>query len=312
MNTLSIPVDYLQSGIVTRYITEKELEMSGETYGTLRAFLQTNLLKEQVSPEIVERVKYPLGVQSIRLDDTGEIASDQGGFGTFLLPMAFGFLLIIAIGTSSGYLLQGLGEEKENRIMEILISSVSPRQLLTGKILGLGAAGLLQIIFWLLAFISIAQLAAGTVGGIFETIQVPNNFIVLGITYFILGYLFFAVMIAGIGAISANPKESPQISVAFILPAILPFYVAIIFLRDNPDHFIGTILTLIPVTAPMSVFVRLGMSEIATWELTLSICILIISIIGAIILAAKTFRVFLLMYGKTPKFKEILRLLRQA
>jgi ABC-2 type transport system permease protein len=307
-----IPIDYLQSGIVMRYVTEKELEMPGQTYRTIRAFLQTNLLKEQVNTELMERVKYPLGVRSIRLDDTGEIALDQGGFSTFLLPMTFGFLLIIAIGASSGYLLQGLGEEKENRIMEILVSSVSPRQLLVGKIIGLGAAGLIQIIFWLLTFVLISQLASGVVGGPFTNIQVSNDFIILGIVYFILGYLFFAIMIAGIGAISGNPKETPQISVAFILPAILPFYIAIIFLRENPDHFIGTILTLIPVTAPMSVFVRLGMSEIATWELILSIFILIVSIIGAVLLAAKTFRVFLLMYGKTPKLKEILRLIRQA
>jgi ABC-2 type transport system permease protein len=307
-----IPVDYLQHGTVTRYHIQKELEMSGEKFRAIRAFLQTNLLEGKTNSEIIERIKNPLGVNSIRLDGTGAVATDQGGFGAFILPMVFGFLLVIAIGTSSGTLLQGLGEEKGNRIMEILLSSVSTRQLLLGKVLGLGSAGLVQIIFWIITGALMLRLASNTIGGFFTNIQVPENFIILGIVYFILGYLFFAVMQAGIGAIAANPKESPQIAIAFILPAILPFYVAIIFLRDNPDHIIGTILTLIPVTAPMSVFVRLGMSEIAVWELILSICFLVIGIVGGLLLAAKTFRIFLLMYGKTPKLGEVLHLLKQA
>lgn len=307
-----IPADYLQTGMVTRFHTQKELEMSGETYGAIRAFLQENLLKGQTTPEIVNRVKNPLGVRSIRLDDTGEVAADQGGFSTFFIPVLFGFLLIVTIGASSGYLLQGLGEEKENRVMEILLSSVSTQQLLVGKVLGLGGAGLLQIIFWLLSAVFMIQLASSTIGGFFTDVQIPDNAILLGIVYFILGYLFFAVLMAGIGAIAANPKEGSQMSVILILPAILPFYVAIIFLRDHPDHIIGTILTLIPVTAPMSVFVRIGMSEIAVWEIIVSVCLLIVGIVGGLWLAAKTFRAFLLMYGKTPNFKEILRLIRQA
>ncbi len=307
-----IPVDYLQNGVVVRFITQKELELPGGTFGAIRAFLQENLLKDETSPEIVERVKNALNLRSIRLDETGEVATDQGGFEAFLLPMVFGFLLIITIGSSSGYLLQGLGEEKENRVMEILLSSVSTRQLLIGKVLGLGGAGFIQIIFWLFSAVFMLRLASSTIGGFFTNIQIPDNVILLGIVYYILGYLFFAVVMAGIGAVSSTAKEGSQMSVLLILPAIVPFYVAIIFLRDHPDHVIGTILTLIPVTAPMSVFVRLGMAEIATWELVVSILLLILGIVGGLILAAKIFRVFLLMYGKTPKLGEILRLLRQA
>jgi len=307
-----IRTDYLQSGMVTRFHTQKELEMSGEKYAAIRAFLQENLLKGQTSQEIVERIKNPLGVNSVRLDESGGIATDQGGFQAFVFPMIFGFLLVISIGASSGYLLQGLGEEKESRVMEILLSSVSTRQLLIGKVLGLGGAGLIQVVFWLFSAVFMVQLGSTTIGGFFTNIQIPENVVLLGIVYFILGYLFFAVVMAGIGAVTANPKEGSQMSVMLILPAILPFYVAIIFLRDHPDHVIGTILTLIPVTAPMSVFVRLGMSEIAVWELVLSIVLLIISIIGGLWLAAKAFRAFLLMYGKTPTFREVFRLLKQA
>ena len=275
-------------------------------------FLQENLLEGQTSQEVVERVKNPLNVQNIRLDETGAPATDQGGFGAFFLPMIFGFLLISTIASSSGYLLQGLGEEKENRVMEILLSSVSTRQLLIGKVFGLGIAGLLQMVFWLLSAVLIVRLGSSTVGGFFDTIQIPENVILLGIVYYILGYFFFAVIMAGIGAIATTAKEGTQLSVILILPAILPFYVGIIFLRDNPDHVVGTILTLIPVTAPMSVFVRMGLAEISAWELAVSIILLIAGIIGGLWLAAKSIRAFLLMYGKAPRLGEIFRILWRA
>jgi len=306
-----IPTGYLQQGTVTRFHMEKELEMPGDTYRVIQAFLQDNLLQGQTSPEIAERVKNPLGVRSIRIDDTGEVATDQGGFASFIVPMVFGFLLIMAIGSSSGTLLQGLGEEKQNRIMEILLSSVSTKQLLIGKVLGLGGGGLVQITVWLAAISLLVPLASSAIGGLFTSVIVPENMILLGIVYFILGYLLFSVLSAGIGAVAANPKDTPQITVLLMLTAILPFYVALFFLRDNPDHVIGTVMTLFPLTAPMSVFIRLGMSEIATWELVVSILILILSIIGSLLLAAKTFRIFLLMYGKTPRLTEIRRILRQ-
>ena len=239
-------------------------------------------------------------------------AADQGGFGAFVLPMIFGFLLISTIASSSGYLLQGLGEEKENRVMEIPLSSVSTRQLLIGKVFGLGLAGLFQMVFWLLSALLIVQLGSSIVGGFFDTIQVPDNFILLGLVYYILGYFLFAVIMAGIGAIAATAKEGTQLSVIMILPAILPFYIGIIFLRDHPDHVIGTILTLFPVTAPMSIFVRMGLSEIAVWEIIVSVILLIIAIVGGLWLAAKSFRAFLLMYGKAPKMSEIMRILWKA
>jgi ABC-2 type transport system permease protein len=196
--------------------------------------------------------------------------------------------------------------------MEILLSSVSTRQLLIGKVIGLGAGGLVQIVLWLISAVLIIRLASNTIGGMFNQIQIPENFIIIGIVYFVLGYLFFAVLEAGIGAISPTTKESQQMTVALILPAILPFYVFIFLLRDNADHIIGTIFTLIPVTAPMMVFIRLGISEIPAWELLLSIFFLILGILGGLWLAAKLFRVYLLMYGKAPRLGDIFRMLRQS
>ena len=306
-----IPPDYVSRGVVARYTLERELEPPDETRWAIKSFLLSNLLQGQTSPEIAERVKAPLGLHSIRLDETGEVATDQGGFGAFIVPLLFGVLLIMAIFSSSGYLLQGLGEEKENRIMEILLSSVSPRQLLTGKVLGLGAAGLVQIVIWLLSAVFLVRLASTTIGGFLSTLQIPANLLILGIVYFILGYLLFAVLMAGIGAISATARESQQMSMLIIMPVWIPLWVLFLFI-ENPDHVVNTILTMIPITAPVTVFIRLGTSGIPTWELVLSIGLLVVSIVGSLVLAAKVFRTFLLMYGKRPGLGEIIRCLREA
>ena len=307
-----IPGDYVSRGLITRYTMEQELEVSGTTQWAMRVFLQSNLLEGQTAREIADRVKSPMWLQSFVLDEEGDIASEQGGFAAFFAPMVFGFLLVMSIGMTSGFLLQGLGEEKENRIMEVLLSSVSTRQLLTGKVLGLGAAGLLQVIIWLASVMALASLASETVGGELAGIQIPDNMMILGILYFVLGYLFFAVMQAGVGAIGSNAKESQQMSVFFILPAILPFYIFIIFLRENPDHVLSTIMTMFPLTAPMTVFLRMGLSEIPAWELALSIFLMVVSIVGGLWFSAKVFRVFVLMYGKSPNLREIIRYLREA
>ena len=306
-----IPLDYVSEGVVIRYTLEKEVEPPDEIQWAMKSFLLSNLLEGQTSLEIAERVKAPLQLYSIRLDETGNVATEQGGVGAFIIPFLFGFLLIIAIFSSSGYLLQGLGEEKENRIMEILLSSVSTRQLLTGKVLGLGAAGLVQMVIWLLSAVFLVRLASTTIGGVLSTLQISGNLLFLGIVYFFLGYLLFAVLMAGIGAIGATARESQQMSMLIIMPVWIPAWVSFLFIED-PDHIVNTILTIIPITAPMAVFMRLGTSGIPTWELIVSITLLVVSILGALVLAAKVFRTFLLIYGKRPRLGEIIRCLREA
>ena len=306
-----IPLDYVSRGVATRYTLEKEVEPPDEIRWAMKSFLLSNLLEGQTSFEITERVKAPLGLYSIRLDETGDVATEQGGFGALIVPVLFGFLLILAIFSSSGYLLQGLGEEKENRIMEILLSSVSARQLLTGKVLGLGAAALVQMIIWLLSAVFLMRLASTTIGGVLSTLQISGNLLFLGIVYFFLGYLLFAVLMAGIGAIGATARESQQMSMLIIMPVWIPAWVSFLFI-EYPDNVVNTILTMIPITAPMAVFMRLGTSGIPIWELVMSISFLLAAIIGALVLASKAFRTFLLMYGKTPKLKEIIRILRRA
>jgi ABC-2 type transport system permease protein len=305
-----IPSDYLTTGLITRYTLEREPDVPERMISVLKSFLLDNLL-EVDGPQIRERAKAPLALISVRLDEAGSLAADQGGFGAFVVPYLFSILLVMSIFTSSGFLLQGLGEEKQNRVMEILLSSVSARQLLAGKVLGLGAAGLVQIIVWIATIGIMAPMASAVIGGFFSTIQVPPSLLVLAVIYFILGYLLFAVLMAGVGSISTTPQEGQQLSTIFTLMGVSPFWL-VWFIIENPNHIIGRVLSLFPITAPITVIIRLGLADIPVWELVVSIGLLILSIIGVLLLAAKIFRSFLLMYGKRPDLRQILKVVREA
>jgi len=307
-----IPPDYVSSGIVRRFTLERELEPPGNTIRAVRNFLLNNMLQEQISSEMLERAKSPAGFVSTRLDETGQVSTEQGGIlGVFLIPYLFAILFWMAILMGSFTLLEGLGEEKENRIMEILISSVSAKQLFAGKVIGLGTAGLLQIVFWFLSAKFIIGMASATVGGMFTNLEIPARLIVFGVVYFILGYLLFGVIFSTIGAIVSTYREGQQLSflvmpLGVISLALTPFF------AENPSHPLTYFLTFFPISAPVTAMIRIGIGNIPSWQLVFSIVLLAASIAGLLFLGAKIFRAFLLMYGKTPKLGEVIRLLRQA
>ncbi len=195
--------------------------------------------------------------------------------------------------------------------MEILLSSVSPRQLIAGKVIGLGAAGLLQIVVWLVSARYLAGMASSTIGGMLSSLQIPGDFLILGIVYFILGYILYAIIMAGAGSIGATARESQQYSVMFTMLAVVPFFF-MVNIMDNPNGVIAQVLTYFPFTSPLTVLIRMGVTDIPLWQIAISVGLMILTIMGMLWLVSKIFRVFLLMYGKTPKPSEVLRYLRQS
>ena len=268
-------------------------------------FLIANLLKNEVSADITARVLAPYTLNNTVLDKSGNVAEGQGGLGAYIMSSLFSVLLMMSTFTASGFLLQGLVEEKENRVMEVLLSSVSSRQLITGKVLGLGAAGLVQIALWLVSFRLLLPFASSSVGGLFTTLEFPPVIIVLSLVYFVLGYLLYAILMAGVGAIAATAQMGQQMSAIFSMMAAIPF-VLMIFIIENGDHALNIVLSLFPPTTPLTVMMRLGQG-IPVWEIITSMVLLVLTILGGLALAA---RIFMLMYGKTPGFKEVLRSLR--
>ncbi len=307
-----ITKDYVSTGSINRFTLERELEMPGSIRNSIRNFLLTNLFQEQIGPDMLERAKAPAWFNSTRLDETGQVSPEQGGpLSVFLVPYIFSLLFWIAVLMASFTLIEGLGEEKENRIIEILLSSVSARQLVMGKIIGLGSAGLLQIAIWFISMSLIAGMASSSIGGIFSTLEIPARLIIFGLIYFILGYLLFAVLFSSIGAIVPTYREGQQLSFLIIIPGIAPLML-IYFLVNNPDHIITYLLTFFPVSIPIASIIRLAVGSIQPWQIILNMLLLVGATIGIFFLGTKIFRTFLLMYGKRPSLGEIVRSLRRA
>ena len=306
-----IPPDYISAGIIDRYTVQKEVTPPSATETAIKNFLTSNLLAGKVPVATIARIEAPLNLVTTTLTGAGNVATEQGGLGNLIIPGVFGFLLALALIFSSIYVLQALGEEKENRLMEILLSSVSTRQLMTGKVLGIGLAGLAQVAVWVVSIPLLLGLASSSIGGFISTIRIPANFLVLGVTYFILGYLLFAVLSAGVAAISATVREAQGLAGIFTIFAMAPFWFFSLILLF-PNSPIWVVFSIFPFSAPVLVMLRLGITGVPAWQLAASIAVLALSIVGGLLLAAKLLRTYILMYGKRPKMVEIIRNLRRG
>ena len=306
-----IPSDYTSSRTIQRYTLAKELGTPTITAYLIESFLTWNLLKDDVSPEVITSIVSPLNLEVTRLDENGNVAKEQGNIGNIIIPVIFALLLSFALMLGVTSLINGLGEEKDSRLIEVLFSSVSIRQLLTAKVLALGLAGLLQVTVWLISAPLLLSLASSSFGGFLSDIQLPANFLLLGFLYFILGYLLFAVLSVTVGGISSSTSEAQNLSMFYVMMLFVPlwFFGVMINIPNNP---IWVVLSIFPVTAPIQMMVRLGVSDIPAWQIVTSTGVLGLSVIVGLFLSPKIFRTFMLMYGKRPSFAEVVRGLRAA
>lgn len=304
-----IPEDYLATGAVFRFTQESEMEVPGAIQRAIRDFLLSNLVADDVGSDLLERVKEPMYLSTAQLDDSGEI-TEETEFSKYFLPVIFGMLFVFAIFMTSGFLLQSVSEEKENRVIEIILSSVSSRQLLAGKVLGLGIAGLLQIVIWLVAIRVFADVASVNIP-ILSDLSISPGFIAVAVIYFILGYLLFAALFAGIGSMGSTAREAQGLSGILVMPAVVPLWLNY-FIISDPDGVFARVLTFIPLTAPTAAMMRLSRDSLSSLEMALSLLLLAAAVIFTLWMASKIFRAFLLMYGKSPGIREIVRALRAA
>jgi ABC-2 type transport system permease protein len=306
-----IPADYTSSGTIQRYTLAKELVIPPVTAHLIESFLTWNLLRGEVPPEVIASIVTPLGIEVTRLDESGDIAREQGSIGSIIVPAIFALLLSFALMLGATSLISGLGEEKESRLIEVLFSSVSVRQLLIAKVLALGTAGLLQVTVWLISAPLLLRLASSTFGGFLSNIQLPANFILLGIVYFILGYLLFAILSVTVGGISSSVSEAQSLAMFYVMMLFVPLWFAGLMI-SFPNNPIWVVLSIFPLTAPVQVMLRLGVSDVPAWQIVTSIALLGISICAGLFFSPKVFRTFMLMYGKRPRLAEIIQGLKTA
>ena len=309
-----IPADYVETGLVQEYSTsESSIFNANAESAVLKILLVQALVEGHVPESVADRLQSPLRIERARLTAEGDAAlKERDTFSRFLVPYIFGLMLLMSIFMTSGLLVQAIAEEKQSRTVEILLSSVSAFTLITGKVLGLGAAGLLQIIIWLLTARVLIFAGESLVPlPLDDAIVIEPAVMVLILLFFILGYLFFATLLAAIGAMATTPHEGGQMSAIVIVPGVVPYMLLAVIINE-PDGHIARILTFIPITAPITAMLRLSASTIPWADFGVSLLILVFSIGGGLYLSARVFRAFLLLYGRRPGLREIWRALRTA
>ncbi len=308
-----IPADYFETGDITQVLPRLTITQINPD---LIRQLVLNTLGEGVDPQVFQRLDDPANFREVDRQRNTDGDSEAAFDARFIVVYVFAIILLGSLFTTNGYLLQSVIEEKETRLIEILLSSLRPFELLAGKIAAMGILGLLQVLVWTGAFLFFGWLSLNDqmrallplLTGI-ARITIPFNILPTLFLYFLLGYLLFASLFGVVGALSNSMREGPQYTVIFVLPAVAPFYFLSIF-ATTPNATLPVILSLFPLTAPMSMAMRLAVTDVPLWEIALSLFLLALSVAGVMWLAARLFRVGTLLAGQMPKLKDIPALLR--
>jgi len=265
-------------------------------------FLKRNLLSS-IDPLIAERIIEGADIEIRASDDERTVSNEN--FLVVVLPFLAGFLFLIAVNISGGYLLQAVVEEKENRTMEIVVTSVSPTQLMTGKVIGNLSVGLTQLIIWII----FGVIGVGFVMNAFPNLrstQIDANFLLIVVMTFIPAFVMISAMMAALGATTTDLKEAQQVSGLFTLPIAIPFWF-IGLLMENPNSPFSIFLSIFPFTAPISLPLRIAFSNVPFWQSSLTIALLVALAIFSLWLAGRAFRLGMLRYGKKLSLKELFR-----
>lgn len=304
-----LPDDYLQTGQVEAF----EFERSGFSGGgastrALSRLVRDQLLAGRIPDEIAARVNIPI-TETKRWTVTGtgeQIEGDEAAeFTRLAVPVGFGVLLLISVMMSAQFLIQSMAVEKENKVVEVLLSSANPDEILAGKLLGLGGAALLQMAVWL-GMVGVAALFfAGALAAM--GVDIPWGIIIIGFLFFVVAYFFLGSLMLGTGSFGKNTKESQQLSMVWLFMAWAPLF--FLSFASDPQSTPAQVMTWVPFTSPIVVLVRMALDPagIAWWEVAGSWIVLLASTWVAIWLGARLFRVGFLLTGTRPSLRVILR-----
>ncbi|HEX7153726.1 MAG TPA: ABC transporter permease [Thermoanaerobaculia bacterium] len=291
----------------TDFITQERLARQAN-----RALQRLRLTARGLNPDDLDRLMEDVPADAVQLSKTGE--EKKGGEGNFIIGFILTGLVILPAFIYGLEIMRGIIQEKNDRVVEVLVSSMSPAQLLVGKVLGIAAVGLTQITVWLTMTIILGLSSAAAAAQMFEfdlsQILRPSLFIYF-ILFFILAYLTYVCIYAIGGAVCNSEKEAQQLIAPFSMVMMLPWMLLIVIIT-NPDSTMSVVLSMMPVFGPVTMFVRTLVSDPPFWHVLLSILISIGTIAAFFWATAKIFRVGILSYGKRPTIPELWRWLKVA
>jgi len=272
------------------------------------AILKRQLAQKGMSSAEVESVLKPIDFDSIRIEKGKEGAS---GIAVFLVSFTMVMLLYVNVLVYGFAVMRSIIEEKSSRILEVLLSTVTAKQLLAGKIIGVGAVGLTQVSIWLAAGLAFSVPGLLTARSMMSNVHIPTSGIVAFGVFFILGYVLYSTMYAALGSMVNSDQEAQQVQ----WPAMLPIVFSIIMaapVLQHPSSQMAFWFSMVPFFAPILMFVRIMAETPPLWQILACIAIMLLTTWGMLGLSSRIYRVGILMYGKRPTLPELRRWLKYA
>lgn len=309
------------------------LKLQSDIRTDLREVIRNErLARANVSEDIQNIYASNISLETRKLTQTGEETDDDTGFLT-IVGIIMGVIIFGSISGYGGLITRSVIEEKTNRIIEVIASSVKPIELLLGKLGGIGALALTQMTLWVGSLIGLAA-AAGPVASMYMSAQMesmPNaeqasqgldsavlsiptietSLIIYFAIFFILGYLIYASLFAAIGSAVDSEADTQQ----YMFPVMIPIFVAYFIMlqtMDNPDGMLSVVGSLIPFCTPIIMITRIAITDVPFWQIGLSIFLMIATFGGTMWLSAKIYSVGILSYGKSANWKELVKWIRQG
>jgi ABC-2 type transport system permease protein len=306
-----------------------KLEYRGQNVSSLRdmallqaaarqAVMMERLTERGVDPGVVQESQAHISVSTLRISKKG--TTGETGEATFFLAYIVGFVMYMAIFLYSVNVMRSVLEEKQTRIIEVLVSSLRPFQLLLGKVVGVGSVGLLQMGVWGVAAAALIRYRLAVFAAFkvpaqaAAAIQLPaiaGGMVALVLAYFLLGYLLYSAMFAVVGASVSTDSEAQQAQmpvVMLLIPGILVFPAVL----NDPAGRLSHVMGLVPFWSPIIMPIRYAASDVPAAELAASLAILAVTVVAVVWVAARIYRVGILMYGKRPGIAELIRWARQS
>lgn len=293
--------DYLESGRVTVYHRGNPNDV---IYDAFDNYAQASLLQES-DPAVATRfTEGAIDVEFVSLSEEGEQPNPLEA----ILPFIFGFMIVMAIFTTGGYLLQAVVDEKENRTMEILATSVKPEYLMSGKIIGLVALGFVQLFIWAVGAAAVFFYFRARVPELTE-LTFPTETALLALLWFLPFYLVIASIWTAIGLMVTEVSEGQQSMGVISLLTMSPLWLIGVFI-ENPNGPLAVAFTLIPFTSPLTVLMRRATDVIPFWQMALSWGLLILTAVLGMFAVSRLLRFGMLRYGKRVTWRELAQQLR--
>lgn len=291
---LDSTVEYRSQNVGSFRMTER----IGNTIRDL--VVEKKLHAQGIDPLLVKQLTKPIEMKTIKLSKSGK--EEESGFGeVFFTAYVFMMMMFFLVNTSGQLLVRSMLEEKSNRVVEVLMSSCSAKDLMTGKIIGLSGLGLTQVAFWTVIGIAVSSK--------FAIPLIPLSSALLMLTYFILGYLLYAAIFVAAGSPVSTDQEAAQINSYLTMILIIPIVVAFMVVQD-PNSTIVKVLSFIPLLTPSMMAMRIPIQVPSMPEIVVSIALVAVSAVAMIWIAGKIFRTAILSYGKRPSLGELFALIR--